>query len=179
MEKIEALNARLIDHFGIAWNGWAIFRIVWSEDQFENRLTEYDDKGNKLIFPEIRWLPKYKQYISDKYLIERLVSVPQVNQADLVDKISYEPLFTFEDGFGNPLPPSWEASKFVIDTVLAAQGESSMYAKYVDPDKDNPKEKRLERIEKLEQELFGNETSVGDALAYKQGVTVPSNYKVN
>jgi len=44
--------------------------------------------------------------------------------------------------------------------------------KYVETD-----ETKDDRVSKLQNELFGNETAVGDALAYKEGVSVPSNYK--
>jgi hypothetical protein len=45
-----------------------------------------------------------------------------------------------------------------------------MFAQYIDPDNDQPEEKREERLKKLQDDLFGNETSVGDALAHRQGV---------
>ena len=172
MEPLEVLNVRLIDYFGVAWNGFPIYRIVWSEDQFEKRLTDCTDTGVILLVPEVRELPKYKQWIHNKFILEKLIAVPEVNAKELENKVSYEPLFVFEDINGNPLPPKWEAAKFVIDTVNAAMGESSLKAKYVDPDIKSPQENRNKRIQKLQDDLFGNESNVGDALAHKQAVTV-------
>lgn len=167
MERLEDLNKRLIDHFSVAWNGEAIFRIVWSEDQFEKQRCEYSEKGILLLYPEIREVPKYRQWIHNKFVLERLVAVPSVNTNDLTTKVSYEPLFVFEDKDGNALPPRWEAAKFVIDNVMAAQGNDNL-TKYAD--KNEPIEVKEERINRLQEELFGNETNTGDALAHGQGV---------
>lgn len=176
VERISVLNQRLIDYYSVAWNGQAIFQIVWSEDQYELQRCDYSAGGIKLLYPEMREVPKYKQWIHNKYILERLVAVPEINQKDLTTKINYEPLYVFEDKHGNALPPKWEAMKFVIDTVLAAQGTSSL-AKYAD--KNEPAEAREERLNRIQEELFGNETSVGDALAYKQGVGYTGPSKIN
>jgi hypothetical protein len=48
--------------------------------------------------------------------------------------------------------------------------------KYIDDEQNTTPEGREQRITKLHEELFGNETEVGDALRYKEGVTVPPNY---
>lgn len=176
MEILKTINDSLIDEFGKAWNNWPIYRVVWSEDQFEKRLTHFTDAGIQLLIPEVRELPKYRQWIHNKYVLEQLITVPEVNKEDLVEKITYEPLFVFEDKHGNPLPPKFEAAKFVIDSVRAAMGKSSLGPKYVDPEIEAPKEVRAARINKLQDELFGNETSVGDALAHDGAIVVPSNF---
>jgi hypothetical protein len=176
MESTETINQRLKDYFGVAWNNDVIWRVVWSEDQFEKRLTAYTDTGLQLLFPEVRELPKYKQWIKEKYVLERLTVIPEINKDELTEKISYEPIFVFEDKNGFALPPRWEACKFVIDSILAAQGEESMFPKYVESDLDQPQEVRNARIEKLQEELFGNETNTTDALTYKQAIVVPNNF---
>jgi hypothetical protein len=169
------INKLLREHFGIADNGDAIFRIVWSETQYEKRLTKYTDEGLELLTPEVRLLPKYKQWIHQKYVLERLVAVPQISAGELAGvKVSYEPLHAFEDKNGNPLPPKFEISKFVIDTIFAAMGQESLGPKYADPEASL--EANEARVEKLQEQLFGNETEVGDALAHKQAIIVPRNY---
>lgn len=181
LESIEVLGKRLVDHFGTEWNGLPIWRIVWSEDQLEKRYATYEDYSPEGIYlrsiTEWREVPKYRQWIHEKYVLERLVAVPDINISELTTKMSYEPIYVFMDKSGFPLPPKWEASKFIIDTVYAAMGKSSLGPKYVDPDKDSPIERRNERISQLQEDLFGDETEVGDALRYKQGIVVPSNYK--
>lgn len=171
-ESIDSINAQLIDLFGIdTVTGQPIYRVSWSEDQLEKRLTKFTKEGFELLHAEVRELPKYRQWIKEKWVLERLTIIPEINANDLpTQKTSYEPLWVFEDGNGNPLPPVMWACKFCIDTVHAAMGRSSL-AKYVDEEAKNPIEHREERINKLQNELFGNETSTGDALAQGYGVT--------
>lgn len=180
MESIETLNKRLIDHFGLdSSTGRPMFRIVWANDQLEKRLVTALEFGTQLLFPEVREVKKYS-YLKDLYVLERLVVVPDENQMELpTQKLSYEPLWAYHDENNNPLPPLWEPTKFIIDTVFAAMGRGSL-RKYVDAEENTTKEGREQRITKLHEELFGNETEAGDALRYKEGIVVPPNYeKVN
>lgn len=168
-EKIDSLNQQLRDLYGIdTINSLPIWRIVWSESQFEKRMTTHTDAGIELLFPEVRELPKYRQWIKEKYVLERLVVVPAINLNELGGvKVSYEPLYVFMDKGMNYAPPCIEVAQFVIDTVHAAEGKSSL-AKY--KDKSESMDEREVRLQRIERELFGNETEVGDALAHKEGV---------
>jgi len=186
-ESVESINQQLIDLFGIdTVTGQAMWRVVWSEDQFEHRLGEYDDYTPGGIYlrtvKEVRYVPKYRQWIQQKFVLERLVVIPEISMPELpATKTSYEPIYPFETGSGKYLPPNILAAKFVIDTILAAQGKSSL-AKYKDPDAgltmSDVHEKKVAEIDKIQEELFGNETLVGDALAHKEAVIVPRNYKL-
>lgn len=170
-EKIESINQSLIDLFGIdTLSGSPIWRVVWSEDQLEKRLMEYTDSGLQLITPEVREVPKYRQWIKERYVLERLVLIPSVNEKELPSsKISYEPMFVFENNKGDYLPPKLLVAKIVVDTVYAAMGKSNL-AKYKDPD--TSIESWNERIAKTQEELFGNETDITDALAYGEGISL-------
>jgi len=171
MEPLAVINERLKEVYGKdVVNGLPIYRVVWSHDQMEKRLMSVTDSGIHLLEPEIREVPKYRHYINNKWVLENLVEVPPFQQKELGTPISYEPLFVFETNTGQFLPYKWEAIVFVINTVRAARGQESMYAKYVDPDNQDPELRADERVKKLQDELFGNETEVGDALAHKQGV---------
>ena len=184
--SIETINRQLIDFYGIdTVTGQAMWRVVWSEDQFEHRRGVYEDFSDAGLYlrtvEEVRYVPKYRQWIKEKYVLERLVVVPEVNIAELpAAKISYEPLYAFETEHGKYLPPRIDACQFVINTVLAAQGKGSL-AKYKDPLSGVTHEEQLaiknQEIDILQAELFGNETNVGDALAHHSGVSVPHNYK--
>jgi hypothetical protein len=172
MEKIEVLNQRLIDHYGLDTNtNQPMFRIVWANDQFEKRLID-KLRGVALLFPVVAEVPKYS-YLKDFYVLERLVIVPEINLKELpTSKLSYEPIWAYRDNNNNPLPPLWPATKFIIDALYAALGKKSM-AKYVE---DNSPEVLEDRVVQLQKELFGNETETGDALRYKEGIVVPANY---
>ena len=157
-------------------NGQAQFRIVWSNDQYEKRKTRETANGVQLLWPEVRDVPKYS-YLRDLYVLERLVIVPDENQEELLGrKLSYEPIWAYRDVNNMPLMPKWEATKLVIDVLLAAMGKTSL-RKYVDTEENTTVEGNQQRVAKLHEELFGNETEVGDALRYKEGVVVPNNYK--
>ena len=176
-EKIETLNERLIDYFGIdTITGHPMFRVVWSNDQTEKRRVNYTDTGILLLHSEVREVKKYS-YIKDRWVLERLTLVPDMDLRELpTQKQSYEPIWTFETASGEQMYPFWEGMKFVIDSLHAALGKGSL-AKYVEPKEETTEEGRQQRVDKLQAELFGNETEVGDALAHHEGIVVPPTYK--
>ena len=181
-EPIESINNQLVDLFGIdTLSGQPIWRIVWSNDQYEYRMSDCTPEGIQLIRPKVQWLPKYKQWIPNKFVLERLVVVPEVSKNELpASNVRYEPIFVFENSKHEHLPPKLTVAKFAIDAVYATQGKSSL-GKYKDPDyglntADLIEKKRAE-LAQLEEDLYGNETPAGDALAYGHGVVVPHNFK--
>ena len=176
METIEILNQRLIDEYGVDTStNQPIFRIVWANDETEMRMTDVVE-GVQLLYPCAYRMKKYP-YLKDLYVLERLVAVPEINRKELLDlKMSYEPVWAYRDENQQPLPPIWDATKFIVDALYAALGKKSL-RKYIDPENDMTPEGLDLRITKLCDELFGNETEVTDALAYKEGIVVPPNYK--
>lgn len=170
-EPIEEINKKLKEEFGCEFGDSPRFRVVFSEDQYEKRWTNYTNEGFELIMPEVRLLPKYKQYIRERFVLERLV--PVVGETDLTTKVSYEPAWVFQDKHGNYLPPFYDGCKYVVESIFAAMHSSTKgyFAKYKDPN--ITEEARLAQIKKVEEELFGNETSTTDALAYGSGIVVP------
>jgi len=185
-ESIESLNHQLIDLYGVdTVTGQAMWRIVWSEDQFEHRYGTFTDFTPSGLYirevTETRYVPKYRQWIKEKYVLEQLVGIPEVSMKELpATKMSYEPIYPFQTDSGKYLPPRLDASKFVIDVLLAAQGKASL-AKYKDPLAGLTAEQQVEikniELDNLQAELFGNETDTGDALAHREAIVVPRNYK--
>jgi hypothetical protein len=186
-ESIESINQQLIDYFGVdTASGQPIWRVVWSEDQFEHRLGTYDDfVPNTDIYlrtvTEVRWVPKYRQWVKERWVLERLVVIPEQNLQELpAVKLSYEPIYPFQTGSGKYLPPSIRAAKFAVELIYAAQGKGSV-AKYADPyaglTKEDYFEKKRQEIDEMQKELFGNESLVGDALAHNEAIIVPRNYE--
>lgn len=179
MESLEIINRRLVEIYGkFMGSEEPNYRVVFSEDQFEKRRTKHTDEGFELLFAEVRELPKYRQWIHNKYILERCIIVPEGVETDLIGLYSYEPVWVFEDKHGNPLPPVWMAIQLIISSIHA-NAANAVGVKYRDPaiDEADPKiamEVRDARLRALEESVFGNETNVGDALAYKEGVTVPS-----
>jgi hypothetical protein len=184
-EPLSIINQRLIDRYGLFENGQARYRLVWSEDQYEHRFGEYskfDASGNYVkTVTGFCFVPKYKQWMPNQWVLENLVAVPEINK-ELTTKLSYEPLHGFINVYtGVPLDPTWRAIEFLIENLRSHMAEL-IGVQYKDPliDEADPKiafEVKMKRLKELQEELFGNETDTGDALAYKEGVSVPSNYK--
>jgi hypothetical protein len=175
-EPISWINKRLQDEYGYHDLARPYWRVVFSEEQLEKRwgtFRDFDDNGNFIReVTEIREVPKYRQWIQGKWVLERLTTVPLPNVVELLgEQFSYEPVWVFEDNKGNALPPIFRACKFVINAVLN-QAARTVGAKYRDPDShpEEAKERQKSKIEQLELDLFGNETPVGDALAQDSGV---------
>lgn len=167
-EPIDKINYFLEKEYGLAFNSQPNFRVVFSEDQYEKRWTDKTDDGFDLLYPEVRLLPKYKQYIHEKYILERLV--PVTGDTDLTTEVSYEPAWVFQDKNGNALPPWLDGCKYIIEALLTAAGHSGGHAKYIDPT--STPEGRKTQLEAVERELFGNENDTTDALAYGSGISM-------
>lgn len=179
MESINILNERLIRDFGYFEGGvHPLWRIVWSEDQIEKREVWHTAEGFELLSPVVEERPKYRQWIHNKYVLEKAIPIPDGVKTDLIGKFSYEPIWVFEDAKGYPLPPRWDAIILIVENVYRAAARS-IGAKYKDPE-DDPlvgKEVKEQRIKELEAALFGNETETGDALAHKEAIVVPRSYE--
>ena len=178
-ERIESINGQLVDLFGVdTGTGQPIFRVVWSEDQFEKRLTDRTDSGVILLESVVKLLPKYRQWIHEKYVLERLVIVPESNIPELAGlKLSYEPIWVFRGKFDEYIPPTLWGCKFVIDTLYAALGKQSM-AKYIDEESKHPIEAKEKRIEKLTEELFGDESFLLGRTITGEAIAMPQSYKI-
>lgn len=177
--EIERINNSLIDSFGIdTVTGIPIFRVSWSDDQYEKRHGTFADHSEHGIFirevTETREVLKYS-WVKARFILERLVLVPIVNMKDLPDvNLSYELLWIFETNNGlDALPPTQPVCEFIIKNVLEAQAIHKMMItggekidrqmlRYSDPE--NTQEKQIEakkaRVESLVEELYGDESSL-------------------
>ncbi len=192
-KEVELINKSLIDFYGIdTFSSQPIFRVVWSNDQFEKRLMDYTDAGIHLLYPEVREVPKYRQWNPNRYILERLVVVPVPQMVDLAGaKVSYEPIYTYADKNDNYLPPRLESTKFIIDNLLTAQMVSKSFitgdekvdrrtARYSDPE--NTTEKAMAaktaRVNAIVDELGGEESSLmGATIDCGTASFVPHNYE--
>src|SRR5215475_8148708 len=170
---INLINTQLVNYFGIdTITSQPIWRVSWSNDQYEKRVTEFTMEGLQLLYPEVMELPKY-QHVPDRWILERLCLIPDMHVAELPsEKVSYECMHVFENATtGQPVYPIFRACKFIVDTVYAAMGKKSM-AKYVDEEAKNPIEEQRKRVDELQEALFGDESSLlgrtitGEAVGY-------------
>ncbi len=170
LEPVESINKRLKDYFGLFENGEPNWRVVWSEDMTEKRLCSHTSEGFELLTPEVRETKKYS-YIQNRFVLERLVPVPQIPGQELITKLSYEPLWTFEDHNGNPTAPDFEMIKAFIQLVLENIHRTDQGPRYKMPEEMyNTTEAMEARAEKLAQMLFGNDTKISDSLGLDSAV---------
>jgi hypothetical protein len=163
-ENLETVNLFLRDNYGIDTDdGEPIWRIVFSDDQFEKRMMPTTDSGVALLVPEVRTVPKYP-HVRGLFVLEQRQLVPEQNITELAGALkSYEPRWVFRDEQDNPVRPTILACQFIIDTIRAAMGKKSL-ARYKDPKiGDTPEETYMihqARVQQLEEQLFGNESGL-------------------
>lgn len=170
----EIINKRLIEYYGLFTNGQANWRVVFSDDEVEYRANPLgvlilckkysDDVENKI-----------KGWLHNQWVLEKLIPIPELNNKELVGNLSYEPAFALPPG----LPLKWEAIDFVVKQVMENLERGPQYfPKYTEDEseKNTPEGKKL-RTDQLMKDLFGNETAAGDALAAKEGISVPHTYQ--
>lgn len=170
------INNQLREHFGIdTVTSEPIWRCAWANDQYEMRLVDTTPEGLQLLYPELKLRPKYP-WVKDRWILERLVQVPDFQAFELGGKkVSYECMWRFEDRNNFPVIPIFEACKFIVDLVYASQGKSSL-AKYKDPEAGDPLEAKKARVDKLVEELFGDEsdllgrTVTGEAVGFTKEI---------
>lgn len=178
--KLDSLNRRLKDIYGLLGDK-PRYRIVFSEDEYEIRMVYHTPEGLELLTPQMQKVPKYRILGRDfweRYILERLTVIPEFQENQLTERLSYEPLWVFRDAKGGFLPPIWRACQFIIENAEEAIRNKGIYTKYKDPES-NPEEAKEvyeKRIQGLIEELFGDETDTTDALAYGEGIVVPHNY---
>lgn len=184
MEPLETINNRLKDQYGRFDTTRPNWRIVWSTDQMEMRFGEYNRYSKSGLFlgtyTGSLLVPKYS-YAKDRWILERLIPVTALHDiAELAGNIaSYEPVWVFETATGEPLPYRWDAIKIIIESVHDAARLIRGGRKDKNP-MDDPKisrEVQEMKIRALEESLFGNESEIADALAYREGIIVPSSYR--
>jgi len=181
-ENINTINRQLRELYGIdTISTNVIFRVVWSNDQFERRFGEWNDydKNDILIrtVTEARYVPKYP-FNKDRYVLERLVIVPETNRTELCDlKSSYEPLWVFQNLDDDTyLAPRIDICQFIINNVLEAQHRPKGYRRYVESQAATfgflGGKNKEERLKEIKEAMFGNETPITDALMAQRGVSL-------
>ena len=182
VERIEDINYWLRRDYGRTGE-FSTWRVVWSDylETVKGWFVQYDDSGNFLGAERgIGQAPKYT-YIKDRYVLERIMPVPEENKEELLGReLSYEPVFVFERANGDYLPPRFEVCKLVIEAILDRAARAVGYTKYKNPEDDHdPLEVKMERIKKLQEELFGpeNEDVLSHRLHVGEAISVPQNYE--
>jgi len=164
-ESLARFNEKLMNDFGyFGSTDKPRFRLVWSEDQIDKRLTHYTKDGFELTHPEVVEVKKYAQWIHEKYLIEMLCEIPVGHEELTINKLSYENIWTFEDKKGDYLEPRYDVAKFIIDNLMSVMTSGkTIGAKYAVTNEEE-RQLRIKEIDKLEEMLYGNESKITDSL---------------
>jgi hypothetical protein len=160
-DELNKFNRNLIDNYGY-YEGFPKFKLVWSDDVVEKRLTKFTKDGFELLVPEVKELPKYRQWKPERYIIEMLTFIGDNPELSVNGELGYEPFYTFENKAEEFLIPNWNAAKVIIDAMLEIAGVRKA-AKY-NTSNDFEREQLIKRVDELEEALYGNESRIGDAL---------------
>ena len=177
METVEEINSRLLSYFGrFPGTNLPRFRVVKAWDEIEKRWVTHNEFGVELIQPRVAEVPKYRQWKNETdYILELVVAVPEGAVTDLVSYINYEPLWTFVDNQGKSLPPRFDVCRILIENMENQMQLANTFVKY--KEKNETPEEHEARIQDIADKLFGNESSVGTALAHKRGVSLANTQK--
>lgn len=149
--QIDDFNKKLRDVYSSdVFTGRAIFRLVYSENSFENRRGDFIDTDNsgQLIrrVTEVRNVKKYP-YLKDTWLLEKLVWMGGANP-ELPDAkgYSYECIWAFVNKKGEPLFPLYHIVETLIQRLLYGEIEKKTEADWDREDQ--------EKLQKEEDEYF-------------------------
>lgn len=116
--EIDILNRQIGSEY-VTIDGHKIFRLVWSESIFENRYGTFREFSESGLFirevTEVKKVRKYN-YIHNRWIFEAWAPGNITANPETPDAINgdYVPVYVFEDGGGNYLPPNEKVVRFLI-----------------------------------------------------------------
>jgi hypothetical protein len=166
------INSRLGDQ-GRNLFDQPLYKLVWSDNETELRRGVFREFIGSIFVREtigVKQVPKYN-YLPNRWILERWCPPEIAFNAELPNSRwgSYEPIYVFQDKFGNPLPFSEKVVFFIISLA-----EKSTRV--------TPEERMTEAQEKenkeIEEYVDSLEISeISNALHLKEAIVVPG--KVN
>lgn len=174
--ELAVINNWLKNKYGMFDELHQKYRVVWSEDELEQRRGEFQDRTEegflRSVTNGVLLLKKYR-YPQPRYVLEQLMEVPKANE-ELLERTSYEPIWTFQDKSGAYLPPLVDACYWIIETIHENVERNRGIKKYRDSREDTKilGELKSERVKKLKEKLFGNESHIADSIVSGTGVVI-------
>lgn len=120
-ELVEGLNKKIGGEY-VTIDGHKIFRLVWSENVFENRHGTFREFTESGLFirevTEVRSVRKYG-YIHNRWIFEMWAPGNLTKSPELPDSGNgdYVPVYVFEGRDGNYLPPNEKVVRFLISAL--------------------------------------------------------------
>lgn len=167
MESIDIINKRLKDYFGKSLDGRPNFRIMWSTNEKETRIGDYNVFYGKIFIrrePGAKVVAKYP-FNKDRWVLERLIYErnPEILSSE---NGTYEPLYFFEDSEHNPLPVIWNAVEYAVTTVLF--GEKTKVHKSGEAEE---ADKEVEADTKYFEDYLGDRPELGLQMQFGEAVS--------
>lgn len=120
MREVDYINKDL-EKYGRDLRGRPLFRVVWSDDQFEVRKGTFNDfTGSGILIRSetgVKRVPKYN-YIKERWILERLWFGRNDELPESEREGSYENIYTFEARDGSYLPLDPKALEPIMYTLL-------------------------------------------------------------
>jgi hypothetical protein len=176
LETIQNLN-KYLEIKGKTLEGKPLYRLVWSDDQFEFRKGLFKEfLGETFLreFTGVKEVRKYN-YIHSRYILERHFPPEYCNSAEIANPNYYEPVYVVQDRFGSYLEPNIKVLDFLISAAenSTATSEQELI--------NNLKEKDEKEIQEIADALEVSELAVslrmGESVAYSKGLKNASEYK--
>ena len=130
METIESkvINDFLSGHTKVPLTDKPMFKLVWSEDEYELRTGDYAirDPKTTAIIAYAKKTDIVRKYgaIIERWILEQWYPPEVCQDPELPEAChdgSYEPIFVFEDKFRRPL----QLNKLVVEIILSRLGAPS------------------------------------------------------
>lgn len=115
MENLQIINRRLLETYGRGIGDLPLYRIVWSTSELEKRYGTFikETEAGLYLGEETceREVPKYFMW-PDYWILEFIQ--PNVNNREILARVTYEPLWVFKDKNDKPLPYDWDILLILI-----------------------------------------------------------------
>ena len=145
MTEIEQLNSRIGAEY-MSIDGRALFRLIWSENAFENRRGTFREFSDSGLFirevTEVRRVRKYN-YIHNRWIFEAWAPGNLTANVETPDTVNGDsvPVYVFEDRHGGYLPPNEKVVRFLIAAVYGKVRRDEI------PSQEYLEEKEIQRVE--------------------------------
>lgn len=192
-DDLKSLNIWLLERYGrgyftggirAAEHPDALWRIVWSNDQFEKRFGRFRDihKGSNILIrevEEVRLVPKYG-WIQDRYILEKNVFAPDPTGC-LIETLHaphYEIVWCFQNAeTKEPQPIIRKGVEFLIDCLTSGAIEAaknlfysqSMEKSMASEDQKQQDSEQASIADELNQEFTPLQSALADGAAVVKG----------
>lgn len=140
---------KMLEQYGHNIKGNPIFRVVWSDDQFENRKGQYNEFSGEIFLRTYIGVKRVKKYptIKGRWVFEKwLYGITHPDLPDNKDG-SYECIYIFQTNEGKPLPLDLDIVQFIAKGLSEYVDKSKN--KQIIEDQLTKKEKELDTKEEL------------------------------